>query len=156
MTEISIPFLLAAVPASILVGLSKGGLPVVGMLGVPVLSLVISPVESAALLLPIYVISDMFGLYAYRHKFDKSNLLLLTPAAILGVFIGWATSSLVPEAAVTLLVGMIGIVFCLNNFLRRHHSIPAKTPKVSEGIFWGALAGFTSFVSHSGAPPYQV
>ena len=24
------------------------------------------------------------------------------------------------------------------------------------GLFWGAVSGFTSFVSHSGAPPYQV
>ena len=24
------------------------------------------------------------------------------------------------------------------------------------GLFWGAAAGFTSFVSHAGAPPYQV
>ena len=24
------------------------------------------------------------------------------------------------------------------------------------GLFWGTLAGFTSFVSHSGAPPFQM
>ena len=24
------------------------------------------------------------------------------------------------------------------------------------GLFWGTIAGFTSFVSHSGGPPYQV
>ena len=24
------------------------------------------------------------------------------------------------------------------------------------GLFWGTVTGFTSFVSHSGAPPYQV
>ena len=59
-------FFLAAIPAAMLVGFSKGGLPVVGMLGVPVLSLATSPVRAAALLLPIYVVTDMFGLWAYR------------------------------------------------------------------------------------------
>ncbi|MCE8422230.1 sulfite exporter TauE/SafE family protein, partial [Rhodovulum sulfidophilum] len=59
-----------AVIASVLVGMSKGGLPVVGIMSVPLLSLVISPVTAAGLLLPIYVVSDMFGLYAYRHEFD--------------------------------------------------------------------------------------
>ena len=156
MHDVSVYFLLAAIPAAILVGLSKGGLPVVGMLGVPLLSLVISPVESAALLLPIYVITDMFGLYAYRHKFDRKNLMILIPAGIFGIFIGWATSSIVPEAAVTLLVGLIGIVFCLNNFFRRNHEMQAKPPKLGAGLFWGMVSGFTSFVSHSGAPPYQV
>ena len=28
--------------------------------------------------------------------------------------------------------------------------------RVAPGLFWGTIAGFTSFVSHSGGPPYQV
>ena len=27
---------------------------------------------------------------------------------------------------------------------------------MAKGVFWGALSGFTSFVSHSGGPPYQI
>ena len=34
--------------------------------------------------------------------------------------------------------------------------MPTKPADVPRGIFWGTLAGFTSFVSHSGAPPYQM
>ena len=52
-----------AVLATLAVGSSKGGLPLVGTLGVPLLALVISPVAAAALLLPIYVVSDAFGLW---------------------------------------------------------------------------------------------
>ncbi|HMO71854.1 MAG TPA: sulfite exporter TauE/SafE family protein, partial [Paracoccaceae bacterium] len=55
-----------AVTSAVLVGMGKGGLPIVGMLGVPVLSLAISPVTAAGLLLPIYVLSDLFGIWAYR------------------------------------------------------------------------------------------
>jgi uncharacterized protein len=33
---------------------------------------------------------------------------------------------------------------------------PARKARVAPGVFWGAVTGFTSFVSHSGAPPYQV
>ena len=29
-------------------------------------------------------------------------------------------------------------------------------PGVPSGVLWGALAGFTSFISHAGAPPFQV
>ena len=32
----------------------------------------------------------------------------------------------------------------------------AATARVGPGLFWGAMTGFTSFVSHAGAPPYQV
>ena len=59
-----VAFWALAVAAAGLVGMAKGGLPVVGMLAVPLLSLSISPVTAAGLLLPIYVLSDLFGLYA--------------------------------------------------------------------------------------------
>lgn len=148
-------FFAAAVPAAILVGLSKGGLPVVGMLAVPFLSLVVHPLEAAGLLLPIYVLTDMFGLWFYRHEYSPRNLAILIPSAFLGIGIGWATASILPEAGLTLMVGLIGVGFCLNSWLRR--SVTEKKPAdVPRGVFWGSLTGLTSFVSHSGAPPYQV
>ena len=145
-----------AVLAAVLVGLSKGGLPVVGMLAVPLMALVMSPVVAAGLLLPIYVISDIFGLWAYRHAFNKRVLAIMVPAMTIGVGTGWATASVVSEAWVTLLVGAIGAAFALNLLLRQGAVVAAKSADVAPGLFWGAVAGFTSFVSHAGAPPYQV
>ncbi|TGD43504.1 sulfite exporter TauE/SafE family protein [Pseudotabrizicola sediminis] len=149
-------FWVAAVTASMLVGMGKGGLPAVGMLGVPVLALVINPVTAAGLLLPVYVLSDMFGLYAYRHAFDRRVLAILVPGMVAGVVFGWATATLVPTWAVTALVGAIGVVFALNLLLRRRGPVQPRAARVGPGLFWGAVTGFTSFVSHSGAPPYQV
>lgn len=149
-------FWAVAVVAAALVGMGKGGVPVVGMLGVPVMALVISPVVAAGLLLPVYVVSDMFGLYAYRHAFDRRVLAIVLPGAVAGIGFGWATATIVPEAAVTLLVGVIGVVFALNLLLRRQVVAEPKRGAVVPGLFWGAVTGFTSFVCHSGAPPYQV
>jgi uncharacterized membrane protein YfcA len=148
-------FWIAAVVAAMLVGMGKGGLPVVGMLGVPVLSLVMSPVAAAGLLLPVYIVSDVFGLYAYRHAFDRRVVAILAAGGTLGVGLGWATASVVPEDVVTLLVGLIGLVFALNLLIRRSVAA-AKEARLGPGLFWGMLTGFTSFVSHAGAPPYQV
>ncbi len=149
-------FWVAAVIAAVLVGMGKGGMPVVGMLSVPVLSLVISPVAAAGLMLPVYVVSDMFGLFAYRAAFDRRVLAIMLPAMTLGVGLGWATASVVPEAMVTVLVGVIGLVFALNLILRRGNASEPMAAAVAPGVFWGALTGFTSFVSHAGGPPYQV
>ena len=57
-------FWAAAVVAAALVGMGKGGVPIVGMLAVPVMALVMNPVVAAGMLLPVYVVSDAFGLYA--------------------------------------------------------------------------------------------
>lgn len=144
-----------ALAASVLVGMGKGGLPVVGMLGVPVLSLAISPIAAAGLLLPVYVLSDMFGLYAYRHAFDRRVLAILAVGVTIGVGLGWATARITPEWLVTALVGVIGAVFALRMLLQRGDVAPRQA-QVAPGIFWGTITGFTSFVSHSGAPPFQV
>ncbi len=142
--------------AAVLVGMGKGGVPVVAMLSVPLMSQVMSPVMAAGLLLPIYVVSDIFGLWAYRHAFDKRVLAILVPGTTLGVGLGWATAHLVPEAIVTGIIGAVGAVFAANLLLRRGAEPEAQPARVAPGLFWGTATGFTSFVSHAGAPPYQV
>ncbi len=149
-------FWFAAVIAAVLVGLSKGGLPVVGMLATPVLALFLPPVTAAGLLLPVYVVSDMFGLWAYRHAYSPRVLAILIPAATIGVGIGWATAAMVSDRLVTALVGLIGLSFSLNLLFRKGQAAPPKMAAIAPGAFWGTLIGFTSFVSHAGAPPFQV
>lgn len=149
------PFYALAVASSLLVGLSKGGLPMVGILAVPVLALVMPPFAAAALLLPIYIVSDMFGLWAYRRQFSKRNLAILIPAAALGIVFGWATFSVVNDRLVTGLVGALGLIYCINALIKRGN-VDKKEADIARGIFWGAITGFTSFVSHTGAPPYQI
>ena len=141
--------------AAFLVGVSKGGLPMVGVLGVPVMALVMPPVAAAALLLPVYIISDWVGLWAYRKHYDKRNMAILLPAMFAGVGIGWATAKITPEWMVTLLVGVTGLAFCVNAAVRRGNTRPRKAD-VPRGLFWGTISGFTSFVSHTGGPPYQM
>lgn len=149
-------FWMAAVAAAVCVGAGKGGIPIVGMLSVPILALSISPVTAAGLLLPVYVVSDMFGLWAYRRDFDGRVLAIMLPGALVGIGVGWAAASVVPENWVRVLVGVIGITFALNLILRGRPEGPPKRAEVVPGLFWGAVSGFTSFVSHSGGPPYQV
>lgn len=63
-------FYALAIPAIILTGLSKGGfLGAAGGLAVPMMSLVISPVQAAGIMLPILNTMDVTGLIAYRREF---------------------------------------------------------------------------------------
>ncbi|MCB2100282.1 MAG: sulfite exporter TauE/SafE family protein [Rhodobacterales bacterium] len=142
--------------AAFLVGLSKGGLPAIAMLAVPTLSLVMSPVKAATLLLPIYILTDMVGITLYRRVHSRVNLRILIPAGVMGVGVGWATASLFSDAALALLIGLIGIGFCLNAWFGPGRGREARPAHVGRGLFWGTLAGFTSFISHAGGPPYQV
>ncbi|MCB1356166.1 MAG: sulfite exporter TauE/SafE family protein [Maritimibacter sp.] len=153
-------FWVLATLAAMFVGISKGGLPMAGAIAVPLLALEISPVAAAGLLLPVYVVSDMFGLWAYRHEFNKRVVAIVVAGAVVGIGLGWAVAALATQADeerwVTLLVGLIGLTFVINRLIHHRKPRDAEPPRVGRGLFWGAITGFTSFVSHSGAPPYQV
>lgn len=142
--------------AAFFVGLSKGGLPAIAMLSVPTLSLVMSPLKAAALLLPIYIITDAVGVWLYRHHCSRENLRILVPAALGGVLIGWLTAAWLSDRAIGFLIGSLGIGFCLSRWLRTQSAIPPSPASPGKGLFWGTLSGFTSFVSHAGSPPFQI
>jgi len=149
-------FWAAAIPAVVMVGLSKGGLGPLGSLAVPILSLAISPVQAAGLTLPIFVMSDVVAVVSYRRQFDLPTLKVMLPAALAGVGVGWSTAAWVNEDAVRLIVGATSALFALNYWLRGGRKTDPARPNVIRGGVWGALAGFTSFVSHSGGPPFQM
>lgn len=142
--------------AAFAVGLAKGGLSMVGVIAVPLMALKVPPVQAAGILLPVYILSDIGGLIAFRKDFDRNVLVKLLPGAVSGILLGWATAHLVSESTVELIVGVIGLAFGLNALLRRNSMQEAKSPQWGPGTFWGVIAGYTSFVAHAGAPPYQV
>jgi uncharacterized membrane protein YfcA len=152
-----VQFYLMAVAAVILFGLSKGGFSGLSTLGMPLMSLVVSPVRAAAIVLPILIVQDWVGVWAFRRDFSARNLIVLIPSAMIGVGLGWLMAARVSDDAVRLAIGLISIAFVLYMLVReRLGRAPVDKPGVPGGVLWGSLAGFTSFISHSGAPPFQV
>ena len=143
--------------AAIFVGMGKGGLPVVASLAVPSLSLIMSPVTAAGLLLPIYIVSDIFAIRAYRRDYDWQVLKVSFIGMTLGVLVGGLTAHIVLEWVITLLIGLMGLVFSLKQIFQRiDFTQVQKKLNTKTGIVWCAIAGFTSFISHNGGPPWQI
>ncbi|PVB62594.1 sulfite exporter TauE/SafE family protein [Labrenzia sp. 011] len=150
-------FYAAAIPAVFLVGLSKGGFGgTFAMLGVPVMALVVSPLQAAGIMLPILLVMDVVALLAYKGRADWRSLTIMLPAAILGIGAGWAAAAYVNDAFVTLLVGIISIAFVADYVFVRRGKTTAPGHNMPKGTFWGGVAGFTSFISHTGGPPFQM
>ncbi len=150
-------FYFAAIPAVVLLGLSKGGFSGLSTLAMPLFALAISPVKAAAIILPILIVQDWVSVWAFRRDFDLRNLVILAPAGAIGVAAGWRMAARVDEQAVRLAVGLISVGFVVFMLLRDRLASGAPTrATVAPGLFWGAIAGFTSFISHTGAPPTMV
>jgi uncharacterized membrane protein YfcA len=148
-------FYLIAVPAVILLGLSKGGFVGLGTAATPLVALYLSPFEAAALLLPILICQDMISLYAYRKDWDRWNVKVLLMGAAIGMALAWALALYLSDAIVRIIVGVIGVSFVINAWRRRRDIDPVKKTAAS-GVVWGAVSGFTSFMMQGGAPPYHV
>jgi uncharacterized membrane protein YfcA len=151
-------FYATAIPAVILLGLSKGGFAGLGVLGMPLMALTIPPVQAAAITLPILMVQDAFSVWVYRRSWDRTNLKILLPGAVAGILLAYLLAARVPDRAVALVLGLISIVFALRRFLaKRSATAPTSTaPSRPAGWFWGAVAGFTSMIAHAGGPPFQI
>lgn len=152
-------FYLAAVPAVLIAGVSKGGFGAgLGLLAVPMMALVLPPVQVAAIMLPILCLMDLVGVWAYWRKWDGRVLRRLALAAVVGIAIGTLTFHLLAPWSIRLLVGLIALGFAANYWMKRlvRNGAPQKPPGPASGWFWGAVSGFTSFTAHAGGPPVNV
>ena len=151
-------FYAVAIPAVILVGLSKGGFRGIGLLALPMMALVISPVRAAAIMLPILIVQDSVALWAYRQTWDRRNLQVLFPSAAVGVILGYLLAEYVSDAGVGLAVGILSVTFAARQLVSERAKL-VKTEKpggVAAGWFWGVLTGFTSMVGNAGGPTFQI
>jgi len=150
-------FFAAAIPAVLIMGISKSGFSGgVGILAVPLIALFVSPVQAAAVMLPILMVMDVINIWAYRGSWHNRNLIILLPGAALGIGIGWATFHLVDDNAVRLLLGAISIAFGLSYFAGGRAAEKPRSPAPWIGAVCGTIAGFTSFVAHAGGTPVKV
>ena len=144
------------VVAVFLVGLSKGGFGgAFGILGVPILALIMPPLQAVAFLLPIYLVMDIISLWTWRRQWHKGLVWNILPMAILGICVGWIAASIVSDKIVGLLVGIIALLFVLQHVVLKQTKISLKT-NTWAGHFWGLITGFTSFIAHAGGPPFQI
>jgi hypothetical protein len=150
-------FYLLAAPAVIALGLSKGGFYGIGQVAMPLLALLMPPLQAAAILLPIMIMQDSVAIYVYRKQYNVRNLAVMMPGAVIGIGIAWVLAIYISEAMVRITIGLIGIAFALYQWLGPSKlASEAGRPSVAGGVFWGAMSGFTSTLCQAGGPPYQM
>lgn len=149
-------FYLFAVPAVLIAGIAKGGFSGLMVLSVPIMAILVDPRLGAAIILPIICVMDLLGVWRFRKHWDKSSLIVLLPASLLGIIIGAASFQWFSVDGLRLVIGLISLGFVANWWLNRKHSQETRVPGKISGYFWGTLAGFTSFSAHSGAAPASI
>jgi hypothetical protein len=149
-------FYVAAVPAILLVGIGKGGFGAGAMAGVPLLSLVITPAEAAAIMLPVLILMDAVGVGAYRKKFDLKVLMIMAPGAVIGIALGGFAFGLLNADLMRLVIGLLAAGFVLDYLIGGLVPRNRRRPGPALGVLAGLASGFTSTLAHAGGPPSQM
>jgi uncharacterized membrane protein YfcA len=153
-TVITDPWLYAvAVPAVLLMGLSKSGFMMgFGSLATPLLVLVLPAPQAAALMMPLLLAMDVTGVRQLWRERDRDLLRLLLPAALIGTAVGTLLFGLLPGKTVAAVVGGLTLLFLAQRLAFPPRSDAAPPSRVV-GFLLGIAGGFTSFVAHAGGPP---
>jgi len=151
-------FWVAAVAATLITGISKGGFGGLALFAVPIMALFISPIQAAGILLPILIVMDWVSVWSYRKTWDKNLLLITLPGAIVGIAIGGLLAGYVNEQVVLLCVGLVAVLFpayAVGSAVFNWTPGAGVRGNKPLGAIAGSVAGFTSFIAHAGGPPFQ-
>lgn len=154
-------FWVCAVISVLLIGISKAGFGAgIGVIATPLMALTIPTATAAAILLPLLIFADFMAIFRYKARFDRRNLLILVPGALLGIVIGWLFFGYFRHNERILKIGIgilaIGFVVFQLAYFKLKGITAKQNPAVSKGVFWGVLSGFSSTLAHVGSPPVMV
>lgn len=155
MPELTIAQWLFGSAAALMVGMSKTGIPGMGILVVNLLVLGFGGWESVGLMLPMLIFGDLFAVVWYKRHADWKMLVRLLPWIVIGLAIGFVALKIIGQNDQSKL-WMNPIIGSLVLLMLVFHLLEKKlgswlTGKSGAGLT-GVAAGFTTTVSNAAGP----
>lgn len=143
--------------AGFLIGVSKTGVPGVGILVVPLLAEVFGGRASVGTMLPMLIVGDVFAVLWYRHHAQWNRLIELIPWVVVGMAIGAFLLWRLGETGggrdlLEPIIGTLILIMLVVHLLRQRWG-DRLTPRSLAGVATtGAAAGFATTVSNAAGP----
>ncbi len=139
---------------ALLVGVSKTGLPGLGILHVPLMAMVLPARESTGILLGMLILGDLFAAGYYRHSAEWKHVVRLLPAAVAGIVAGWQAMRFVSNEMLQPIIGVI-VLAMLGIHYGRTRLWGEGAPIPTQWWFAAALgfvAGVTTMMANAAGP----
>ena len=152
-------FYLVGLPTVFLIALSKGAFGGgLAILGIPLLSFVMPPLDAAIVVAPLVSFMDLFAFGSFGPRtWSKRDLLWLMPCLVIGIGIGYFFFTRVDPHLVEASIAAVTLLFTAHWFLHGRRVKPSHMPVSPPlAILAGTVSGFTTFVAHSGGPPVNM
>jgi uncharacterized membrane protein YfcA len=141
--------------ATFLMGLGKGAFGGgLAILGIPLLALVMDPLEAAIVTALLVAFMDFFALASFpRTAWSKPDLAWVMPGFLGGLALGFLVFEWVDRRWVAFAIALITLAYTLDYFLRRSTAMKVLPVSPLLANAAGAAAGFTTYIAHAGGPP---
>jgi len=151
-------FYLVGLPTVFLIALSKGAFGGgLATLGIPLLSLVMPPLDAAIVVAPLVSFMDLFAFGSFGPRtWSKGDILWLMPSLVVGIGIGYFFFTRVGPHLVAASIAAVTLLFTVHWFLSRKAKPSYMPPNPPLAVLAGTVSGFTTFVAHSGGPPVNM
>lgn len=159
MLELNLVFFALAGPAVLYAGISKGGFGSgAAFAGAAILALTMEPGLALAVMLPMLMLVDLATLRPYWKEWSWPDARVLIAGSVPGVAAGAVLYSQADADLIRVLIGLISVGFVFWQMAAKRGLVRARKSPLGlwGGLIAGAVAGFTSFVSHAGGPPAAV
>jgi uncharacterized membrane protein YfcA len=152
-------FYLVGLPTVFLIAMSKGAFGGgLAILGVPLLSLVMSPIDAAIVVAPLVSFMDVFAIGSFGPRtWSKRDLGWIMPALVVGIGIGYFFFTRVNPHVVAICIALVTLIFTAYWFTFGRRVKPSRMPlSPALASLAGVASGFTTFVAHAGGPPVNM
>lgn len=139
---------------AILIGISKTGLPGVGILMVPLMASIMPAKASTGIILPMLIFGDIFAVTFYKRHAVWPHVVKLLPWAVLGILIGWYCMDKISDRQLKPIMGGIVLTMLGLHFVRQRMT-DHDTPIPSQwyfAAFLGLFAGITTMMANAAGP----
>lgn len=140
--------------SSFLIGISKTGVPGVGILAIPFVAAVLPAKASTGMILPMLIVGDLFAVAYYRQHTVWRHLVRLMPCAAVGIAIGAALMGVVNDRQLRPIIG--GTVLAMLAINQWRAARAQGDLSVPEGwwfpVVMGLLAGVTTMMANAAGP----
>lgn len=140
--------------AALLIGISKTGIPGLGILAIPLVAMVIPAKTSTGVILPMLIVGDIFAVRYYRRHAVWSHLIRLIPWAVTGIVIGYLILDRINNDQLRPTIGAIVLAMLIVNYyrnIRMKGEITVPTQWWFAALF-GLLAGTTTMMANAAGP----
>ncbi|MBW8000682.1 MAG: sulfite exporter TauE/SafE family protein [Planctomycetes bacterium] len=139
---------------ALMVGITKTGVPGLGILVVPLMAMVIPARLSVGVLLGILILADVFAAVYYRRHAQWGQIARLLPAAFVGVIVGYFCLKIVSDGQLKPIIGVIVLLMLVGNFFREwYYGDESKIPtQLWFAIGMGFLAGVVTMMANAAGP----